>query len=124
VIQQPSSGKNRKMRPPVQGTIELCRSAEGVMYFSTRVGNEVRRWLVYPSGEKWLADHGYREGKKITGGTAGYMRELDLVYTLKPSFSKRRQKPNPLAKLARDTELWEKRRTEEKAHYPELSKRK
>lgn len=124
MTQRKSSGTIRKKRPPVQGTIELCRSAEGHMYFSARIGDEHRRWRVHPEGEMWLEDYGYTVGMKITGSTASYMRKLDLVYTLKPTVKQPVKQGNPLHRLVRDTERFEKKRAEDNERYPALMEEK
>lgn len=67
-----------------KGTIELCRSAKGDMYFSARIENEHRRWLIYPEGEKWLNERGFIVGSKITGRIVNDLRRRELIYTLKP----------------------------------------
>lgn len=118
---KPSMGRPRpKQRNPPQGTIELFRSEAGDMYFSMPHGNEMVRWLVYPTGERWLKGHGYVCGMKITGGTANYMRTLDLIYTLKTDTRKQSKSQVRLAKLIRDTKRFDKKQAAERERFPAL----
>lgn len=115
-----SQNTKPKRRVPPQGTIELCRSAEGNMYFHARIGDDHRTWRVHPEGEKWLAGWGYTVGMKIKGSTASYMRKLDLVYTLKPAVKKPGTHGDPTKQLSRNTKEFEKRWAKDNERYPAL----
>lgn len=64
-----------------KATIELRRNRDGELFFATRNGSGFATWHVYPTGERWLRNHGYVEGDMISLSVAMHLHRCGMSFT-------------------------------------------
>lgn len=64
-----------------EATIQLRCNRDGDLFFVTRNGDEFATWHVYPTGERWLHDHGYVAGNKISLSVVRHLHRCGMSYT-------------------------------------------
>lgn len=114
---------------PKSCTIQLNRSKKGVMYFSVRIDDEHRRWLVHPEGEAWLDERGYISGSRINKRIVNDLHRQGMIYTLKSKVeegeaAKVRSKPGSRLTPEESRRLKQERREEQERRTAENQKRR